>query len=67
MIAQPWSDSQPPDKDDTMFLEVALQTSAQTLVTGNLRHFPSACRGPVVVWSPRRAWERFIAIGVPDS
>ena len=50
-----------------MFLEVALQTSARTLVTGNLSHFPVGCRGPVVVWSPRDAWERFVAVGVPRS
>ena len=50
-----------------MFLEVALQTSARTLVTGNPRHFSVGCRGPVVVWSPRDAWERFAIIGVPGS
>ena len=50
-----------------MFLEVALQTSARTLVTGNLRHFPVGCRGPVAVWSSRDAWERFATIGVPGS
>ena len=63
----PWSGPAPPDEDDTMFLEVALQTSARTLVTGNLSHFPVGCRGPVVVWSPRDAWERFVGIGVPRS
>ena len=62
LAAPPWSDSLPPDKDDTMFLEVALQTSARTLVTGNMSHFPVGCRGRVVVWSPREAWERFRAI-----
>ena len=64
VTASPWSGSAPPDQDDVMFLEVALQTSARTLVTGNLRHFPVGCRGPVVVSSPREAWERFVAIGV---
>ena len=59
--ARPWSDSPPPDKDDTMFLEVALQTSARTLV-GNVRHYPVGCRGPVVVWTPREAWDRLGAI-----
>ena len=63
----PWSGSASPDEDDTMFLEVALQTSARTLVTGNPSYFPVGCRGPVVVWSPRDAWERFVAIGVPRS
>ena len=63
----PWSGPAPPDEDDTMFLEVALQTSARTLVTGNLSHFPVGCRGPVVVWSPRDAWERFVASSMPGS
>ncbi|MDE0447600.1 MAG: putative toxin-antitoxin system toxin component, PIN family [Spirochaetaceae bacterium] len=67
VTALPWSGSPLPDPDDTMFLEVALQTSAPTLVTGNPSHFPATCRGPVLVWSPRDAWERFIAIGVPGS
>ena len=53
----PWTYRSPPDEDDTMFLEVALQTSARTVVTGNLRHFPPACRGPVTVRSPRDAWD----------
>ena len=51
----PWQYRQPPDEDDVMFLEVALQTSARIVVTGNARHFPPACRGPVTVWSPRDA------------
>jgi hypothetical protein len=33
-------------------------------VTGNLKHFPPGCRGPVTVMSPRAAWERFVALGV---
>ena len=50
-----------------MFPEVALQTSARTLVTGNPSHFPVGCRGPVIVWSPRDAWKRFVAISVAGS
>ena len=61
VTASPWSGSAPPDQD-VMFLEVALQTSARTLVTGTLRHFPVGCRGPVVVSSAREAWERLVAI-----
>ena len=67
VTASPWPGTAPPDEDDTMFLEVALQTPARTLVTGNLSHFPAACRGPVVVLSPRDAWERFVVTGVPAS
>lgn len=57
VTAAPWTYRRPPDEDDTMFLEVAFQTSARTVVTGNLRHFPPACRGPVTVRSPRDAWD----------
>ena len=47
-----------------MSLEVAMQTPAHTLVTGNLSHFPVGCRGPVVVLSPRDAWELLAGIGL---
>lgn len=57
VTAAPWMYRRPPDEDDTMFLEVAFQTAALTVVTGNLRHFPPACRGPVTVRSPRDAWD----------
>ena len=55
VTAAPWPHRQLPDEDDAMFLEVAFQTSARIVVTGNARHFPPACRGPVTVWSPRDA------------
>ncbi len=60
VAALPWTHGPPPDEDDVMFLEVALQTAARTLVTGNVRHFPPRCRGSVTVWSPRTAWEHFV-------
>ncbi len=60
VTALPWPHRAPPDEDDTVFLEVAMQTSARTVVTGNLKHFSPACRGPVTVWSPRAAWEHFV-------
>jgi predicted nucleic acid-binding protein len=41
-----------PDADDEPFLAVAAAIGA-VLVTGNLRHFPAARRGGVVVLSPR--------------
>jgi putative PIN family toxin of toxin-antitoxin system len=64
VIAMPWPHRAPPDEDDIVFLEVAAQTPARTVVTGNIRHFPPACRGPVTVLSPRAAWERFVALGI---
>lgn len=64
VTAVPWPHRALPDEDDTVFLEVALQTSARILVTGNLKHFPSACRGPVTVLAPRAAWERFVGLGL---
>jgi putative PIN family toxin of toxin-antitoxin system len=64
VIALPWPHEVPPDEDDVVFLEVAAQTHARTVVTGNLRHFPPGCRGPVAVLTPRAAWERFVALGI---
>ena len=62
VIPLPWPHRHSPDADDTVFLEVALQTPARTLVTGNLQHFPPGCRGPVTVLSPRAAWQRFVGM-----
>lgn len=45
-----------PDPDDEPFLAVAAAAGA-ILVTGNLRHFPAARRGGVVVMSPREFLE----------
>jgi putative PIN family toxin of toxin-antitoxin system len=42
-----------PDPDDEAFLEVALASHADFLVTGNLRHFPARLRQGVAVVSPR--------------
>jgi len=62
VTARPWPFRAPPDPDDAAFLEVALQTSERTVVTGNARHFPSHCRGPVIVLSPRAALERLVGL-----
>lgn len=59
LVAPPWTRPLPPDPDDVIFLEVALETSGQVVVTGNTRHFPKRCAGPVDILSPRNAWERF--------
>jgi len=64
VIALPWPHEPPPDEDDVAFLEVALQVPEQTVVTGNLKHCPSGCRGPVSVLSPRAAWDRFVGLGL---
>ncbi len=58
VVVRPWSDAMLPDLDDLSFLEVARLTTERTLVTGNLRHFPSSVCGPVVVLTPRQAWDR---------
>jgi uncharacterized protein len=47
------------DPDDTMFLEAAAASEEKTLVTGNMKHYPSAGRGPVVVLTPTEAWAEF--------
>ena len=41
-----------PDLDDEPFLEVALASGAECLVTGNLAHFPADLRSGVSVLSP---------------
>ncbi|MCE5204376.1 MAG: putative toxin-antitoxin system toxin component, PIN family [Actinomycetia bacterium] len=41
-----------PDLYDEPFLEVAIATSADCLVTGNIAHFPQEGRGGAVVLSP---------------
>ena len=64
VTGMPWPHRPPPDEDDVVFLEVALQTAARTVVTGNLKHFPAGCRGPVIVMSPRAGWERFVGLGL---
>lgn len=52
----PWAHGRLPDPDDLPFLEAALHATDQVLVTGNARHFPSSCRGPVKVLTPTEAW-----------
>jgi putative PIN family toxin of toxin-antitoxin system len=42
-----------PDPWDQMFVEVAVSSNADCLVTGNLRHFPETARAGVRVVSPR--------------
>ncbi len=54
----PWS-TRLPDPNDGMFLAVAAAT-ASVVVTGNIRHFPSRCRGGVVVLTPRQFVESHI-------
>ncbi len=67
VTARPWPYGAPPDEDDRPFLEVAFETSDLSLVTGNLRHFPPACRGPVRVMPPRLAWEKLVGLELSDS
>lgn len=42
-----------PDPDDVMFIEVAVSALTDTVVTGNLKHFPLSQRCGVRVLSPR--------------
>jgi uncharacterized protein len=44
-----------PDPADLMFIEVALETPQKTIVTGNLKDFPSAIRHGVRVLTPAQA------------
>ncbi len=42
-----------PDAGDQMFIEVAVASRADLLVTGNLKHFPDRAREGVAIVSPR--------------
>jgi putative PIN family toxin of toxin-antitoxin system len=42
-----------PDPWDQMFIEVAVSSNADFLVTGNLKHFPETARAGIRVVSPR--------------
>jgi putative PIN family toxin of toxin-antitoxin system len=48
-----------PDPDDEAFLEVAIATEADYLVTGNLVHFPLEARAGVSVVSPAEFVEAY--------
>jgi len=67
LVAAPWRHRRAPDEDDVVFLEVAAQTRARTVVTGNLKHFPPRCRGPVAVLSPRAAGNAWSRSNSPES
>ena len=41
-----------PDKDDNMFLEVALGSNAECIITGNLHHFPKGLCFDIKIYSP---------------
>lgn len=63
ILAGAWMYPPPPDLDDQPFLEAAMHSLDHVLVTGNIRHFPKRCRGPVLRLTPREAWERLTTIG----
>ncbi len=46
-----------PDRDDEMFLEVALAGNVRCLVTGNLKHYPAERRSRMPVVSPAQTLE----------
>jgi putative PIN family toxin of toxin-antitoxin system len=48
-----------PDRDDEVFLEVALAGHADALVTGNIRHYPEESRQGVLVLPPRAFLDRY--------
>lgn len=54
-----------PDVADSLFLEVALASAANFLVTGNLKHFPEHHRAGVCVVSPRAFIEEYRALRTP--
>jgi putative PIN family toxin of toxin-antitoxin system len=50
-----------PDPWDQMFIEVAVSSQADFLVTGNLKHFPDETRAGVKVVSPRAFLDALLA------
>lgn len=48
-----------PDESDNPFMEVALSSDAECLVTGNLKHFPERCRAGMRVLGPGEFLEYF--------
>lgn len=50
-----------PDPWDQMFIEVAVSSQADFLVTGNLKHFPDEARVEVKVVSPRAFLDALLA------
>lgn len=48
-----------PDESDNPFMEVAISSGAECLITGNLKHFPERCRAGVMVLSPKEFLDFF--------
>jgi predicted nucleic acid-binding protein len=57
VICAPWPKALP-DPDDGVFLAAAA-VAGVPLVTGNVRHFPAAARGGVLVLTPREFAQRY--------
>lgn len=49
-----------PDENDNPFMEVALSSGAECLVTGNLKHFPERCRAGMRVLTPKEFLDFFM-------
>ena len=49
-----------PDPEDCMFIEVAVSSLADALVTGNIKHFPASQRHGVHVLTPRQFLEFWV-------
>ncbi|HBC88167.1 MAG TPA: putative toxin-antitoxin system toxin component, PIN family [Lentisphaeria bacterium] len=52
-------DSNLPDIDDNPFLEIAISSGAECLITGNLKHFPKELCGNVHICSPGQFLDTF--------
>jgi putative PIN family toxin of toxin-antitoxin system len=48
-----------PDENDNSFMEVALSSGAECLITGNLKHFPERCRAGMRVMAPKEFLDFF--------
>jgi predicted nucleic acid-binding protein len=56
-----------PDPDDLCLLEVAVAAQAESLVTGNIRHFPEDRRFGILVETPAQFTERWASLVTPNE
>lgn len=59
VVANP-IDKSLPDPNDNMFLEVALSSNAEIIITGDKRHFPQRICGKIKVVNPKEFLEIFL-------
>jgi len=59
VTAEPLSTEGYPDPDDIMFAEVFITSTADALITGNLRHYKPLLKQNALMLSPAQFMEKF--------